>query len=201
MSTSKCSGSSIHSKKRLVTPTTFVPLLHQYILKASQCFRSQELQKGDIDDHFYPLVMYKVPCSTMNECQLVGEKLIVRYQLNVSVFNGLSQCYVQQQKFTVRLLSVTNSHGNSLQCFRGLKSMANYPTRWNLFLTQGISLGDTKCLVTVLSSPLYGDLIQIHFIDVYILGSFYGIRPSYGFTKHLQRNCSFSSVELFKGYK
>lgn len=162
-------------KRWLVTPTIFVPIFNQYILKSSHCYRSQDLQKGDIDDHFYPLVIYKVPFSTMNECQSVEEKLLFRYQLNFFMFNGINKWYLQQQELTIRLLSVTNSLGNTLQFFSRLGCMATYSNRCNLFSALGILHSDIKCQAVALSSPLYSDLMQIHFIHVYILGCCYSI--------------------------
>ena len=52
-------------KKWLVIPISNVPLLQQYILQSEHCCRSQVLWLGDIDYYLSPVVVCRVPSSTL----------------------------------------------------------------------------------------------------------------------------------------
>lgn len=97
-------GIGFNSSQWLVTPTTFVPLLHQCVLKKDYGF--QCLQLGWYLSFFSGSVQ---STSQYNGHWSVGVNALGRYLFDFSMFSELCRYCHQKQDFTISLQSTTKA--------------------------------------------------------------------------------------------
>lgn len=147
------------TKYRLITPTSFVPLVHQHLLQVTLV---DHRVYGWFGVTFLPWLCAEylpVPGTLVHR----GEGL-ERNQLDFSVFNKLYSCWLQRWGITISLEKAINSFESSLYCL-GLSMgplLANNLVRWNPFLEMEVSFGGESSLVGVFSPLLFGHLGSFH---------------------------------------